>query len=619
MESKLGHTGMVMPKKLFPHVPLALVCASLGNALPSVGELDLTRRASTHHIRNLNDGLQVISYHPTTTYQTFGEGIEPSSASLKTRDSNIEDQVISFVASALGIDPIHVGFRSGYTTEDGTTHGYARQFHNGIPFSNAVANVAFKNNKVIAFGHSFVNINKIANSNPTLDVNSATAKAEEVLQGKKNIIEPALEYLLLEDGLAALVHVIEIQNWRERETKTWYKAYVDAHSGKLVSINDFVSHASYKVLPIWKQTPDEGYEVIVDPQLLTAASPAGWHLPEGNSTEGNNVAVYIGHQFQDPLNTTLQSSPGLVFNYTYDASQDPAVTSNQDAARTNVFYLANTFHDTLYLYGFTENAFNFQNDNFGKGGVGGDRFLVSVQSTLGMNNGFTATPPDGRSGRTELTLWDLTNPQRDGAMENDLVIHESTHGMTSRMTGGGTAQCLDTREAGGLDEGWADAVANWFSHSATPEVHDFYFVPWVTNGNSTYFRTGPYWTSVATNSLRYSDLSTRETLHEMGEIWANILHNVYSALVTKHGWSSAALTDSTGSSGNVVWLHLIVDGLALQPCNPTFTTARDAIIQADTNRYGGVNRCLLWKVFASRGLGVEAKDYVDSDTVPEGC
>ncbi|KAK1219521.1 hypothetical protein PQX77_017754 [Marasmius sp. AFHP31] len=212
------------------------------------------------------------------------------------------------------------------------------------------------------------------------------------------------------------------------------------------------------------------------------------------------------------------------------------------------------FHDTLYLYGFTESAFNFQNDNFGKGGVGGDRFL----------------------------------PQRDGAMENDLVIHELTHGMTARMTGGGTAQCLDTREAGGLDEGWADAVANWFSHSATPQVHDFFFVPWVTNGNSTFFRTGPYSTSVATNSLRYSDLSTRETLHE---------------LVTKHSWSSTALTDSTGSSGNVVWLHLIVDGLALQPCNPTFTTARDAMIQADTNR----------------GLGVGAEDYVDSDAVPEDC
>ncbi|KAK1230128.1 hypothetical protein PQX77_006790, partial [Marasmius sp. AFHP31] len=495
------------------HVLLALVCASLGNALPSLGESDLTRRASTHHIRSLDNGLQITSFHPATTYKIFGEGLELPSGSLMRRGLSIEDRTTSFLASVLGIDRIDVGFRSGYTTEDGTMHGYARQFHNGIPFSNAVANVAFKNDKVIVFGHSFVNISKIADPNPTLDVNSAIARAEEVLQGKKNTVEPTLEYLVLEDGSAALVHVIQIQNWQGRETKTWYRAYVDAHSGKVVSMNDFVSHASYKVLPIWKQTPDEGYEVVVDPQLLTTASPTGWHLPEGNSTEGNNVAVYIGSRFQIPLNTTPQSSPGLVFNYTYDASQDPTIPSNQDAARTNVFYLANMFHDTLYLYGFTESAFNFQNDNFGKGGVGGDRFLVSVQSTLGTNNGFTATPPDGQSGHTELTLWDLTNPQRDGAMENDLVIHELTHGMTARMTGGGTAQCLDTREAGGLDEGWADAVANWFSHSATPQVHDFFFVPWATNGNSTFLRTGPYSTSVVTNSLRYSDLSTRETLH----------------------------------------------------------------------------------------------------------
>ncbi|KAL0063545.1 hypothetical protein AAF712_009554 [Marasmius tenuissimus] len=332
------------------------------------------------------------------------------------------------------------------------------------------------------------------------------------------------------------------------------------------------------------------------------------HLPL--PTWGNNVAVYIGHQFQDPLNTTLQSSPGLVFNYTYDASQDPTVTSNQDAVRTNVFYLANTFHDTLYLYGFTESAFNFQNDNFGKGGVGGDRFL----------------------------------PQRDGAMENDLVIHELTHGMTSRMTGGGTAQCLDTREAGGLDEGWADAVANWFSHSATPEVHDFYFIPWVTNGNSTYFRTGPYSTSVATNSLRYSDLSTRETLHEMGEVKYSVVISANTGLthflfifsiVVRYGRTS--FTTSTQRS--------LPSTVGPRPLSPTLlvhleTSYGSTSSQTDWHsnratphlrllemplskliriRYGEVNRCLLWKVFASRGVGVEAKDYVDSDTVPEGC
>lgn len=44
-------------------------------------------------------------------------------------------------------------------------------------------------------------------------------------------------------------------------------------------------------------------------------------------------------------------------------------------------------------------------------------------------------------------------PQRDGALENDIVIHEYTHGITNRMTGGGTGRCLQTTEAGGMGEG----------------------------------------------------------------------------------------------------------------------------------------------------------------------
>lgn len=38
-----------------------------------------------------------------------------------------------------------------------------------------------------------------------------------------------------------------------------------------------------------------------------------------------------------------------------------------------------------------------------------------------------------------MFLWTLTNPFRDGALENDIVVHENTHGITNRLTGGGTA------------------------------------------------------------------------------------------------------------------------------------------------------------------------------------
>lgn len=53
---------------------------------------------------------------------------------------------------------------------------------------------------------------------------------------------------------------------------------------------------------------------------------------------------------------------------------------------------------------------------------------------------------------------------RDGALENDIVVHENTHGMTNRMTGGGTAACLQTTEAGGLGEGMSRAIIDYVDH-----------------------------------------------------------------------------------------------------------------------------------------------------------
>ena len=39
-----------------------------------------------------------------------------------------------------------------------------------------------------------------------------------------------------------------------------------------------------------------------------------------------------------------------------------------------------------------------------------------------------------------MFLFNRSVPERDGALENDLVVHENTHGITNRMTGGGTGR-----------------------------------------------------------------------------------------------------------------------------------------------------------------------------------
>ncbi|KAJ7910986.1 Fungalysin metallopeptidase-domain-containing protein [Mycena leptocephala] len=140
--------------------------------------------------------------------------------------------------------------------------------------------------------------------------------------------------------------------------------------------------------------------------------------------------------------------------------------------KVNAFYIVNTIHDLSYRYGFREAAFNFQNNNFGKDGAGNDRVTISVQNSAGIDNTDFSTPPDGQSGAMRMFLWDLTNPERDGALENDIVTHENTHGITNRMTGGGTGRCLQTTEAGGMGGGWSDAMADW-SEKPSSAVPDY--------------------------------------------------------------------------------------------------------------------------------------------------
>ena len=55
-------------------------------------------------------------------------------------------------------------------------------------------------------------------------------------------------------------------------------------------------------------------------------------------------------------------------------------------------------------------------------------------------------------------------------------------------------------------------------------------------------------------------------------------------------------------------MQLVIEGMKLQPANPTFLQARDAILQADVVLNGGANQDLIWDAFARRGFGDTARD-----------
>ncbi|KAJ7749848.1 peptidase M36, partial [Mycena maculata] len=152
---------------------------------------------------------------------------------------------------------------------------------------------------------------------------------------------------------------------------------------------------------------------------------------------------------------------------------------------------------------------------------------------------------------------------RDSALDNGIIIHELTHGLTHHMTGGGTTRSLRSLEGSGLGEGWSDAMADWVFQTSAP-IKDYVHAVYAT-GNPNGNRMFPYSTSAKTNPLRYRDVKTyvkKNSIHSVSpfpQIWANLLHNVHAALVEKYGFSTSAMTNPNGSEGNIVFLHLSMD------------------------------------------------------------
>lgn len=83
-----------------------------------------------------------------------------------------------------------------------------------------------------------------------------------------------------------------------------------------------------------------------------------------------------------------------------------------------------------------------------------------------------------------------------------------------------------------------------------------------------------YTTDMKIDPYTYGTVKTKNEVHAIGEIWATMLIEVYAALVRKYGFS-ADFCNPDQTEGNIVFLHLIVDALPLQPCSPTFVSARD--------------------------------------------
>jgi extracellular elastinolytic metalloproteinase len=306
----------------------------------------------------------------------------------------------------------------------------------------------------------------------------------------------------------------------------------------------------------------------------------------------------------------------LNFNFAINFNQQPDLYI--DAATSNLFFWNNIIHDIFWEYGFNEVSGNFQENNWGKGGLGNDAVQANAQDGAGYNNANFATPPDGQRPRMRMYVWNKSSPMRDGDLDNGIIIHEYGHGISNRLTGGpSNVNCLPSGEPGGMGEGWGDWWATALRQRPSYTARTSF--PMGAYSNLVGIRKFPYTTDMAVNPETYDYIRRAgyEGVHAKGEVWAGILWEAYWNFVTAHSFVSDWYQ---GEGGNNRILQDVVDGLKLQPCRPTFVNARDAILQADQVNYGGQHTCLLWRAFAKRGLGefAQAGGYGDF-TVPASC
>ena len=79
-----------------------------------------------------------------------------------------------------------------------------------------------------------------------------------------------------------------------------------------------------------------------------------------------------------------------------------------------------------------------------------------------------------------MFLWNNANPYRDGDLDAGIVIHEYSHGLSMRLTGGpANAGCLGFGESAGMGEGWGDFLATIIRSNST--YSDYAVGAWVAN------------------------------------------------------------------------------------------------------------------------------------------
>lgn len=712
-----------------------------------------------------------------------------------------------------------------YSKSTKITHLYINQQFQGVKIYNAISSLAIKDGTVFYFANRFLGgiTEMVSTTTPQLtafnaieklsihlglpalqNVNLRTSYNNKHIFSAGNIsrVDIPVELMLFQNSTGNLVLVWDLSIY-DLSGKNWWTVRLDAVTGEILEVQDFIvtcnfsdvnhenhqhvalqqefsmsnsiatsilstnDNSQYNVFPFPVESPNHGLRQLVTEPASVLASPFGWHDTDGNVgpeftiTRGNNVWAMEDRSGTNQIGFSPDGTAALNFDFELNLDQPPAFY--QDVAITNLFYANNMMHDIFYHYGFDEESGNFQQNNYGKGGLEGDFVFADAQDGSGLNNATFGTPPDGQNPGMTMFLWSASGPagnpliinngslagdylgtqssfgnplsptpitanlalsidnnasastdffdacdailngvdltgkivvirrgncefgakvfaaqnegalavivvnnvpdapivmgpgaagqlvtipsimidqgigeqlitsliagttinaslvavppfQKDGDFDNGIIAHEYGHGISTRLTAGPSAvNCLFNNEQ--MGEGWSD----WFGLMVTMKPSD---VPQMGRGIATYvigqstegggIRPARYSTSFALNPFTYNDTNNAGLTipHGVGFVWASTLWDLTWAYIDKYGFDSDLFN---GNGGNNKVLQVVMDGLKLQPCQPGFIDGRDAILAADLALTGGEDQCLIWEVFAQRGLGFNALQGLATD------
>jgi hypothetical protein len=327
---------------------------------------------------------------------------------------------------------------------------------------------------------------------------------------------------------------------------------------------------------------------------------------------GNNVRVFRGAT--GTLGALGSVDPAGVWQFDFPFN-------SASSAETHLFFGSNFLHDFFYDLGFDEAAGNFQVNNFGRGGSGGDP-LFSLARADGRNNATFEPQPEGTSPTMSMFLFDGIGcwsqdvdgdgaPDLDGDYDSDIFIHEFHHGVSWRLN-----PDFGGDEGDAIGEGGSD----FFAYSINNDTRLAEYAVPPDGIRQVNFKTYADWFCFDFFGFFFCEP------HDNGEIWANTLWDM------REQFRADLVGGSEATAINEVH-QLYVDGLKLSPGTPTMLDLRDSMLQADLLRNpsgaigGSDNYCHMWWVFAGRGMGTLAHDTHDTGdgttsadfTVPAAC